>query len=84
MVEYDMDISNAILSEQVRDRSAGKMLKAHNAMVKKMHQKDIRPTLVILDNKCSGNEGCNQRKWHEIPVSPTQGSQKKCSRNRPS
>ena len=48
-----MDISNAILVEPTKNRSAGEMVKAHNAIVKKLHENNIKPSLMILDNECS-------------------------------
>ena len=41
MVAYDMDISNTILAEPMKNRSSGEMVKAHNAIVKKLHEKTL-------------------------------------------
>ena len=51
MIAYDMDISNAILVEPMKNRSAGEMVKANNAIVKKLHENNIKPSLTIIDNK---------------------------------
>ena len=53
MVAYGMEISNAILVEPMKNRSAGEMAKAHNAIAKKLHENNTKPSLMILDNECS-------------------------------
>ena len=51
---YGMEISNNILVEPIKNRNVGEIVKAHNAILKKLHKNNIKLSLMILDNKCSG------------------------------
>ena len=53
MVLYDMDISGAIMVEPMKNHSSGEMVRAYNAAMKRLHDAGIKPTMRILDNKCS-------------------------------
>ena len=48
-----MDISNAIMVEPMKNRTSGEMVKAHNAIAKRLHESNIKPSLMILDNEIS-------------------------------
>ena len=51
LLEVDSD---AILAEPMKDRTSGKMTRAYSAIMDRLHSYGIKPTLHILDNKCSG------------------------------
>ena len=53
MVAYDMHGSNSIFAEPMRNRTAGSMLEAHEAIISQLPEGDARPTMHILDNECS-------------------------------
>ena len=48
-----MDISNTILVEPTNTKGAEDLVKTNNKTVKKLHEDNIKPSLMILDNRCS-------------------------------
>ena len=53
MVVYDMDVSNAILVEAMRNRTAGEMVRAYKAIMDRLSRGGVEPTVHLLDNECS-------------------------------
>ena len=52
MILCEMD-GNAIMSEGMRDRTAGEIIKAYQKLIKRLQKAGIRPKKHILDNECS-------------------------------
>jgi len=52
MIMCEMD-SNAIMSEAMKDRTAGEIIKAYQKLIRRLHKAKIYPTKHILDNECS-------------------------------
>ena len=52
MIMCEMD-SNAIMSEAMKDRKEGEIIKAYQKLIRRLHKAKIYPTKHILDNKCS-------------------------------
>ena len=55
MVAYDMSVSGSIFAEQMRNQTSGSMIQTYNHIFDKLRDKDQRPTIHILDNKCSAD-----------------------------
>ena len=53
MVAHDIHGSNAILAEPTRNRTACSMLEAYKTIIQQLSKGEVRPTVHILDNKCS-------------------------------
>jgi hypothetical protein len=51
MVLIKLD-SNAILVETMRNRTAGKMIRAYQTLVDCLHSAEFQPKMHLLDNKC--------------------------------
>ena len=52
MVMCEMD-SNAILSEAMRDRSSGEMIRAYRVLLGRVRRAGLKPKKHVLDNECS-------------------------------
>jgi hypothetical protein len=52
MVLIEID-SNAILVEAMKNRSAGEMIRAYQALVERLCNAGLTPKMHILDNECS-------------------------------
>ena len=52
MIMCEMD-SNSILSEAMKDRTAGEIIKAYQKLIKRLRRAGIKPKKHILDNECS-------------------------------
>ena len=52
MIMCEMD-GNAIMSEGLRDRTAGEIIKAYQKLVKRLRKAGIRPKKHVLDNECA-------------------------------
>ena len=53
-VMFDMDTTNAILVEAMKNRTSGEMVRAYKAAMERLRKADSQPpTLHILDNECS-------------------------------
>ena len=52
MVMCEMD-SNSIMTEAMKDRTAGEIIKAYQKLVKRLKKAGIHPKKHILDNECS-------------------------------
>ena len=46
-------IGNNILVESMRNRTSGEMVRAYQVLIDRMREKEIHPTMHILDNECS-------------------------------
>ena len=55
MVAYAMHISGSIFAEPMRNRTSGSMIQSYEHIFDKLRNRDQRPTIHILDNKCSAN-----------------------------
>lgn len=71
MVLYET-IGNNILVEPMRNRTSGEMVSAYQVLIDRMKEKDIHPTMYILDNECSTEfkETIKENKMNYQCVSP--------------
>ena len=53
MILYDMDVTNYIMAEPMRNRTSGEMVRAYTAAITRLKQGGELPTMHILDNECS-------------------------------
>ena len=63
--------SNAILVEGLRNRTSGEMVATYQSMVDRLHERDIRPKMHVLDNEISQEFKnaikANQMKFQLVP-----------------
>ena len=48
-----MSVFNAILAKPMRNRTAGEMVRAYQAIMKRLKRANVKPTVHVLDNECS-------------------------------